>query len=187
MKITKTQKGITLIALIITIVVLIILAAVAINSITSTNLIDRTSAAGQKWKEGQANEAGILSSYESFLSQTDCKHEAGWHTDVNVEAARVVECEQGNHGKLKYICNSCGYVSNEMSEETVRFGTTWMDTVYNHISRDENYHYMVTKCHYCKIVFSSVKHAHQFYYMNGRYEVETEDCQLCGYDGWYIS
>ena len=69
MKITKTQKGITLLALVITIVVLLILAGVAINSITSTNLIDQASAAGQKWNEAQDNESTTLGSYESDLDK----------------------------------------------------------------------------------------------------------------------
>ena len=69
MKITKTQKGITLLALVITIVVLLILAGVAINSIENTNLIDQASAAGQKWNEAQDNESTTLGSYESEIDK----------------------------------------------------------------------------------------------------------------------
>ena len=69
MKKTKTQKGITLLALVITIVVLLILAGVAINSITSTNLIDQAATAGQKWNEAQGNESTTLGSYESEIDK----------------------------------------------------------------------------------------------------------------------
>ena len=48
MKITKEQRGITLIALIITIVVLLILAGVAIGTLKESNIIGRAQSASRR-------------------------------------------------------------------------------------------------------------------------------------------
>ena len=65
---TKTQKGITLIALIITIVVLVILAAVAIGAIKNDGLISRAQTGKNVWDEAQKNESTILGEYESEIA-----------------------------------------------------------------------------------------------------------------------
>ena len=52
MKRTKTQKGITLIALIITIVVLLILAVVTINAVQDGGIIGHAKNASKEYKAG---------------------------------------------------------------------------------------------------------------------------------------
>lgn len=65
---TKTEKGITLVALIITIVVLMILAVVAINSITNDGIISQADGVKDIYTEAQNEEQKILSYYELVLS-----------------------------------------------------------------------------------------------------------------------
>ena len=67
MKRTKTQKGITLIALIITIVVLLILAAVAISSITNEGILNYAKNAAQGYNNAATNEQTWLGYYENYL------------------------------------------------------------------------------------------------------------------------
>ena len=65
---TKTQKGITLVALIITIVVLLILATVTINSIQNDGIINKAKNAAEKFNKAQENEAELLDRYLSYLN-----------------------------------------------------------------------------------------------------------------------
>ena len=67
MKKTKTQKGITLVALIITVVVLLILAAVTINSIQNDGIISKAQYVTNKFDESQKDEQSILDEYFSYL------------------------------------------------------------------------------------------------------------------------
>lgn len=69
MKKYKTQKGITLVALIITIVVLMILATVSINLIKNTDLIGKAEQATVTYQEKQNEENTILSSNEEFIKK----------------------------------------------------------------------------------------------------------------------
>ena len=73
MKRTKTNKGITLIALIITIVVLLILAAVAISSIQENGILGYATNAADSWNKAQANEETQLQNYLDYLD----KHSQG--------------------------------------------------------------------------------------------------------------
>ena len=63
----RNEKGITLIALIITIVVLLILAVVAIGQAQETNIVGYAQNAASKYEQAQANEIGLLSTYETTL------------------------------------------------------------------------------------------------------------------------
>ena len=66
---TKTQRGITLIALIITIVVLLILAAVAISSIQNDGILHYAQNAANSWNEAQSDEATALQNYLNYLDK----------------------------------------------------------------------------------------------------------------------
>ena len=66
---SKTQKGITLVALIITVVVLLILAAVTISSIQNDGIIGKAEGSADKFNGAQGNEQGILGSYEDELNK----------------------------------------------------------------------------------------------------------------------
>ena len=65
----KTQKGITLVALIITIVVLLILAVVSIDSIQNEGIMIQAQNAADTWNESHSNEQGTLGGYETILNQ----------------------------------------------------------------------------------------------------------------------
>ena len=92
MKSTKTNKGITLVALIITIVVLLILAAVAISSISNDGILHYAQNASDAYNQAQRNEAGILDGYVEYLNQLNNKtcseHQwtgGGWDGEAHVD------------------------------------------------------------------------------------------------------
>ncbi len=115
MKSTKTNKGITLIALIITIVVLLILAAVAISSITNDGILRYAQNAADAYNQAQKNEAGILDGYLGYLDQQNQKmcpgHQwtgGGWGEtgDIDEETGDYLE------GYLETKCSICGLTCN---------------------------------------------------------------------------
>ena len=63
----KTQRGITLIALIITIVVLLILAVVAIGAAQESNIVGYAQNAATKYEEGKGIENNTISDMEELL------------------------------------------------------------------------------------------------------------------------
>ena len=67
MKRTKTQKGITLIALIITIVVLLILASVAISSIQNDGILSYAENVANKYNQSQRDEQSVIDKYLGYL------------------------------------------------------------------------------------------------------------------------
>ena len=69
MKKIKSQKGITLLALIITIVVLLILAVVAIGAVRDSKIIAHAQNAGTTYEEAKNNETTILGQYETLLDE----------------------------------------------------------------------------------------------------------------------
>ena len=72
MKKTKTQKGITLIALIITIVVLMILAVVTINSVKDGGIIQHAQNAAETYNTKADEENQALQNYSDYInSKTD--------------------------------------------------------------------------------------------------------------------
>ena len=69
MKKIKTEKGITLVALIITIVVLLILAAVAIGTVRESDIIEHAQNAAGGYNQAKANELDMLTGYEETINQ----------------------------------------------------------------------------------------------------------------------
>ena len=69
MKKLKTQKGITLIALIITIVVLLILAAVAIGAVQDSNIVGYAQNAAGGYDKAKGDENNTISDMEKILEQ----------------------------------------------------------------------------------------------------------------------
>ena len=66
----KTQKGITLIALVITIIVLLILAGVSIAMLTGENgILTQAKKAKKETEEAKNNELEILEDYENRLNE----------------------------------------------------------------------------------------------------------------------
>ena len=67
MKKTRTEKGITLIALIITIVTLLILASVAISSIQNDGILSYTENVANKYNQSQRDEQSVFDQYLGYL------------------------------------------------------------------------------------------------------------------------
>ena len=66
-KLTKNEKGITLVALIITIIVLLILAVISIRAITGDNILGKSETAKEKYESAKSNELDILKNYENNI------------------------------------------------------------------------------------------------------------------------
>ena len=71
MRKTKTERAITLVALIITIVVLLVLATVAINSVVNDGIISHAGNATNKYNESVANEQNMLGEYLNYLNPSN--------------------------------------------------------------------------------------------------------------------
>ena len=69
MKRSKTQKGITLIALILTIVVLLILASAAINEMQNKGILSYAENTANKFNQAQSDEKDVLGGYLNYLKE----------------------------------------------------------------------------------------------------------------------
>ena len=113
MKKLKTQKGITLIALIITIVVLLILAVVSIGAVQDSNIVGYAQNAAGGYDKAKGNENNTISGYENILSQYanggNSIGNAGGDNSSGGSNASI-----GNLGKyVKYDSNGDGSVEDE--------------------------------------------------------------------------
>ena len=70
---SKTQKGITLIALIITIVVLLILAVVTVSAIQNDGIISHAQNAATKYNGAQGEEANTIAGYLNYINNGGVK------------------------------------------------------------------------------------------------------------------
>lgn len=77
MKKTKTQEGITLVALIITIIILLILAVTTIGSIRNSKIIEYAQEAGNRYTKEQEEEKSTLAVMESTLDKIAGDNEQG--------------------------------------------------------------------------------------------------------------
>ena len=93
MKNVKSEKGITLIALIITIIILLILAVVTIGSMQNSNIITYAQNASSSYNKGKEDEIGILSKYEDILAEQE-----GWKLQSD-----LVTIKNGKTGEIKRI------------------------------------------------------------------------------------
>ena len=67
----KTNKGITLVALIITIIILLILAVVAISAVSNTGIIQYAQNSAGAYKDGRDKENGILQGYMNYINKNN--------------------------------------------------------------------------------------------------------------------
>ena len=74
-ELTKNEKGITLVALIITIIILLILAVVSIRAIKDGGILSKTQTAKEVYLNSKQNELEILKSYESNMKSGEIKIE----------------------------------------------------------------------------------------------------------------
>ncbi len=66
-RLTKNEKGITLVALIITIIILLILAVVSIRAITGDNILEKAEAGKEKYTNSKEVEEDRLRNYVDYL------------------------------------------------------------------------------------------------------------------------
>ncbi len=66
-KLTKNEKGITLVALIITIIILLILAVISIRAITGDDILGKAETAKEKYESAKTNELDILNDYSNGI------------------------------------------------------------------------------------------------------------------------
>ena len=66
-KLTKNEKGITLVALIITIIILLILAVVSIRAITGDSILEKAEVGKNKYEEAKVEEEGKLNEYSDAM------------------------------------------------------------------------------------------------------------------------
>ena len=145
MKKTKTQKGITLVALIITIVVLLILAVVAITAIQNEGILGHANNAATQFNQKQEEENGILNGYEGLLNNytgnsgsiTYKAYDIGDEVSIGSESFYVIEASDESKDKVLLLTKECiiadkedeNYLTQSSSTSGVEFSSTnyWED------------------------------------------------------------
>jgi type II secretory pathway pseudopilin PulG len=136
---TRTEKGITLIALIITIVVLLILAVVAINSIQNYGIISHAGNTANTYNQAVKKEQSSLLDYEDMLTAANGgyeTYEVGTEVTVAGENFYVIE-DKTSLGKVVLLAkqniiadkNNENYLTQSASAGKVVFSETayWAD------------------------------------------------------------
>ena len=77
-KLTKKEKGITLVALIITIIILLILAVVSIRAITGDNILGKSETAKEKYTNSKEIEEKKLADFEESIDNETKGNEEEW-------------------------------------------------------------------------------------------------------------
>ncbi len=170
MKSTKTNKGITLVALIITIVVLLILAAVAISSITNDGILHYAQNAASSYNQAQRNEAGILEGYLDYLDQQNQKmcpgHQftgGGWDDELGVG-----EDGEPYGGYRPTKCAVCGLICEHDGFNDWDVNEVW--TVSDDVTCYPSYY-----CKTCGMQFDNETS------MDEDHEYENGVCSKCGH------
>ena len=111
----KTQKGITLVALVITIIILLILAGISIASLTQTGLFEKSKDAKQKSENAQAEENATLENYIAQIDEitggkkTDSEqstytaYNVGDEVTIGTESFYVIEASDANTETVKLL------------------------------------------------------------------------------------
>ena len=111
----KTQKGITLVALVITIIILLILAGISIASLTQTGLFEKAKDAKQKSENAQAEENATLENYIAQIDEitggkkTDSEqstytaYNVGDEVRIGTESFYVIEASDANTETVKLL------------------------------------------------------------------------------------
>ncbi len=110
-KLTKNEKGITLVALIITIIILLILAVVSIRAITGDNILGKAETAKEKYESAKSNELDILKDYENNIGPEKVNIEKiinkayTWEakSDGNMMIYSIIEDAEGKKLNLKAV------------------------------------------------------------------------------------
>lgn len=105
----KTQKGITLVALVITIIILLILAGISIASLTQTGLFGKAKDAKQKSENAQVEENAILENYMAQIDEitgekkTNKAYNVGDEVTIGTESFYVIEASDANTETVKLL------------------------------------------------------------------------------------
>ena len=94
---TNSQRGITLVALIVTIIILLILAGISISALTQKGLFSRAKQAEQKSKEAQEQENAYLGDYENELNKyisgktDEIQADGSWNSSKKVNSPQLMD------------------------------------------------------------------------------------------------
>jgi len=98
---TKTQKGMTLVALVITIVVLLILAVVTIRSIVDDGVITTVNNVATKYNDSVSEEDDVLQQYSNFLSDQIANPGGGSSSTTGLKEGDKVAYDSDGDGKTE--------------------------------------------------------------------------------------
>ena len=110
-KLTKNEKGITLVALIITIIILLILAVISIRAITGDNILGKSETAKNKYIEAKEQEKDTIADYEKNIDgKNNSTSKVEYYTDSTEAFALAIDYEKmefrvyikGEDGKFAY-------------------------------------------------------------------------------------
>ena len=144
-KLTKNEKGITLVALIITIIILLILAVVSIRAITGDNILGKSETAKEKYESAKKDETDRLGDYsnEIKINENNKSIESNVYYREEVDGMEVIY-KVGN-GKLVYYFRKIG------SEEKYKMQEEFtIINVSTKVKRSDNIH------HYNKVGVTEV-------------------------------
>ena len=123
----KTEKGITLIALIITIVVLLILAVVAIGQAQETNIVGYAQNAAGKFEEAKSNEVDDLTKYEKeiekYINGNNIKSGCYVHAIDDENETKLVwyvEVKEKNTIDIRYCMIQNNSIIREINLENIK-------------------------------------------------------------------
>lgn len=126
----KNEDGITLVALIITIVILLILAVITILPLTQTSLFNKTKQAKTITENAQAEENGILESYENQINSISKEINGSRDGILTEEEVRNIFKEEFNK-KVKTGTSNLGIIgANTGKEIQIKFDTPFEDNNY---------------------------------------------------------
>ena len=98
----KTQKGITLVALVITIIVLLILAVVAIGAVRDSGIIGHAQNSADRYNTGKLEEESMLGQYEDEISKYETEGSFGTSGEDENETIPTEKAKTLN-GNMKTI------------------------------------------------------------------------------------
>ena len=132
----KTNRGITLVALVITIVILLILAGISISTLTNTGIFQRAKDAKQKSENSQKEEDKLISEYEKEIVKQDT--EGIWDGNVNkpdlmsgMMAIKFIEPTDSTEGKDEKVSDSSkndwyNYSEKKWANAKTNDGSMWV-------------------------------------------------------------
>ncbi len=133
---SKKNKGITLVALVITIVILLILAGISISALTNTGIFGKAKEAKKKSDEASAKEQSLLYEYEDELSKYTSNDR--WDGKVNkpelmtgMTAIQFTEPTADTAGSVKTVSDSSkndwyNYNERKWANATTEDGSMWV-------------------------------------------------------------